>query len=393
MGRFSSRTGWDTRESSFAAAVRQARAAAAQGKRALYDLTLSNPTRCGFAYDAEAILAPLMDQRALLYEPDPRGLLSAREAVTRYYSVHGAAVDVDELVLTTSTSEAYSFLFRLLCDAGDEVLVPQPSYPLFDFLADMDDVTLKSYPLFYDHGWWIDRAQLEASISDRTRAVMIVHPNNPTGHWTGPAEREWLEELCARRGMAAIVDEVFLDYSLDKVSIGPSFAVGEHPALKFVLSGLSKIAGLPQMKAAWIAALGPKHRKQEALSRLEVIADTFLSMNAPAQLAMPAWLEEANKIKVQIHERAQRNYAAVLRFTKEQPDRLQLLGADAGWSAVLQLHGVSNSGDLAEWLVRERGVIVHPGNFYGMTQKNRVVISLIGPEGDFEQGIQRAIAQ
>lgn len=386
VSRFSKRTGWDTGESSLAAAVREARSA---GRR-LWDLTVSNPTRCGFEYDAERLLAPLKDERSLIYEPEARGLAGAREAVRGYYAGHGADVGVDDLLLTTSTSEGYSFLFRLLCDAGDEVLVPQPSYPLFDFLADLDDVRLKSYPLFYDHGWWIDRARLEGAITERTRAVMVVHPNNPTGHWTGAGERAWLEDVCARRGLALIVDEVFLDYRLGGEA-GESFAVGEQPALRFVLSGLSKIAGLPQMKAAWIAVLGPESEKREALARLEVIADTFLSMNAPVQLAMGSWLEGAGGIQRQIRERAGKNYAALRRLGAENPDRLQVLEADAGWSAVVALRGWTGEGDLAEWLVRERGVVVHPGGFYGMAEKNRVVVSLLGAEGEFEEGMRRAI--
>ena len=287
VSRFSTRTAWDISESCYAAAVREARAS---GQR-VYDLTVSNPTRCGFNYDAEALLGPLRDPRALAYDPDPRGMRTAREAVARYYAGHGAQVPVDDLVLTTSTSESYSFLFRLLCDAGDEVLVAQPSYPLFDFLADLDDVRLRPYPLFYDHGWWTDLAALERAITPRTRAILVVHPNNPTGHWTGAGERERLEAICARHGLALIVDEVFLDYPLREVTPPPqSFAWGDHPALTFVLSGLSKIAGLPQMKAAWIVTLGPEHERREALARLEIVADTFLSMNAPVQLAMASWL-------------------------------------------------------------------------------------------------------
>ena len=193
-------------------------------------------------------------------------------------------------MLTTSTSEGYGYLFRLLCDAGDEVLVAQPSYPLFDFLADLEDVRLKSYPLFYDHGWWIDFAELEKRIGPRTKAVVLVHPNNPTGHATGAGERERLEEICVRHGLALIVDEVFLDYPFEESARLGSFAVGPHPVLTFVLSGMSKIAGLPQMKVGWIAAFGPEGVRREAMERLEVIADTFLSMNAPVQGALPGWL-------------------------------------------------------------------------------------------------------
>ncbi|HKO20504.1 MAG TPA: pyridoxal phosphate-dependent aminotransferase, partial [Acidobacteriaceae bacterium] len=299
MSRFSKRTAWDLGESSFAAAVREARAS---GQR-LWDLTVSNPTRCGFGYDADTLLRPLTNELALTYDPNPRGLVSAREAVVGYYAEHGAEVGVDDLVLATSTSECYSYLFRLLCDPGDEVLVAQPSYPLFDFLADLDDVRLKPYPLFYDHGWWIDESELERAIGPRTRAILVVHPNNPTGHWTGLAERERLQTICARHGLSLIVDEVFLDYPLQEIAAARSFAAGEHPVLTFVLSGMSKIVGLPQMKAAWIATFGPEPDKAEALGRLEVIADTFLSMNAPAQLALPDWIGGAGKIQLQILER------------------------------------------------------------------------------------------
>ena len=301
-------------------------------------------------------------------------------------------------MLTTSTSESYSFLFRLLCDAGDEALVAQPSYPLFDFLAGLDDVRLRPYPLFYDHGWSIDVAELERAITPRSRAVLVVHPNNPTGHWTGAAEREMLVELCARRGLALIVDEVFLDYPLReccapqlKDAAARSFACGEHPALTFVLSGLSKIAGLPQMKAAWIATLGPAELRAEALARLEIVADTFLSMNAPVQLALPGWLAGCGTIQTQILERARGNLATLRRIAAESPELLQLLEADAGWSTVMALPRCAGERDCAEGLVRERGVVTHPGWFYGMGERNRIVVSLIGPPVDFEESIRRAI--
>ena len=368
----------------------------ASGRR-VYDLTISNPTRCGFSYNEDALLGPLTDPRGLAYDPDPRGIVIAREAVEAYYADHGAAISPGDLVLTTSTSESYSFLFRLLCDPGDEVLVAQPSYPLFDFLADLDDVRLRPYPLFYDHGWWIDLAELERAITPRTRAIIVVHPNNPTGHWTRVAEREQLEALCARHELALIVDEVFLDYPLrecfapqSKDASARSFACSEHPALTFVLSGLSKIAGLPQMKAAWIATFGPETAKAVALGRLEIIADTFLSMSAPIQLAMPSWLAGRRTIQSQILERARANLATLRRVGENAPGHLQLLDTEAGWSAVLNLPSCVGEAHCAERLVRERGVVMHPGSFYGMAEASRLVVSLIGPLDDFEAGIQRA---
>ncbi len=375
--RFSKRTGWDVGESAFAAAIREARAAG----RELIDLTVSNPTVCGFGYDADAILRPLADAAGLTYDPDPRGMRSAREAVAGYYSDHGADIDADAVVLTTSTSEGYGYLFRLLCDAGDEILVAQPSYPLFDFLADLEDVRLKSYPLFYDHGWWINFAELERRIGPRTKAVVVVHPNNPTGHTTGVEDRRRLGEICARHGSALIVDEVFLDYPLGNEKLG-SFAVGQHPVLTFVLSGMSKIAGLPQMKVGWIVGLGPEWVRQEAMGRLEVIADTFLSMNAPVQLALPSWLGHRLPIQGQILERVRGNLAAA------QRSGVEMLRVEAGWSAILRLPQFPGDGDAAERLLREVGVVVHPGSFYGIPESGRVVVSLLGPEGEFLRGLE-----
>ena len=364
-------------ESAFAAAIREARAAG----RGLVDLTVSNPTVCGFDYDVAAILGALGDEAALTYDPDPRGMRSAREAVAGYYTGHWADVDPDAVVLTTSTSEGYGYLFRLLCDAGDEVLVAQPSYPLFEFLADLEDVRLRAYPLFYDYGWWIDFAELERRIGPRTRAIVVVHPNNPTGHATGAVERGKLEEICVRHGLALIVDEVFLDYPLGETRL-ESFAVGPHPVLTFVLSGMSKIAGLPQMKVGWIVGLGPEEVRRQAMGRLEVIADTFLSMNAPAQLALPVWLAGRGEIQRQILERVRGN----LKLAKGCVEVLQV---EAGWSAILRLPQRAGGGEVAEELLREVGVVVHPGSFYGIAEAGRVVVSLIGPAEEFSVGMGR----
>jgi len=376
--RFSARTGWDIAESRFAAAIRQAR----ESGRPLIDLTVSNPTVCGFEYDVEAILEPLQDARSLVYAPDPRGMRSAREAVAEYYAGHGATVDPDALVLTTSTSEGYGYLFRLLCDAGDEVLVAQPSYPLFDFLADLEDVKLKPYPLFYDFGWWIDFAELERRIGPRTRAIVVVHPNNPTGHGTKRVEREQLEQICLRYDLAMIVDEVFLDYSLHREDTEElvSFAKGSHPVLTFCLSGLSKIVGLPQMKVGWIAAFGPEIDRKMSMGRLEVIADTFLSMNTPGQLALPRWLDQRRAIQKQILDRTRTNISIINGYG------IDMLRVEAGWSAILRLGGFDWG---AESLLDIAGVIVHPGAFYGMSEKGRAVVSLIGQAEEFSIGMER----
>jgi alanine-synthesizing transaminase len=348
----------------------------------LVDLTVSNPTVCGFAYDAEAILGALSGDAALTYDPDPRGMRLAREAVAGYYAGHGADVDPDAVVLTTSTSEGYGYLFRLLCDAGDEVLVAQPSYPLFDFLADLEDVRLRTYPLFYDYGWWIDFAELERRIGPRTKAIVVVHPNNPTGHATGAVERRRLEEICARHGLALIVDEVFLDYPQGETRL-ESFAVGPHPVLTFCLSGMSKIAGLPQMKVGWIVGLGPEEVRRQAMGRLEVVADTFLSMNAPVQLALPVWLAGRTGIQGQIMDRVRGNLKLAMECGAE------VLKVEAGWSAILRMPQRGGGGEVAEELLREAGVVVHPGSFYGIAEAGRVVVSLLGSAAEFGVGIGR----
>lgn len=393
--RFSSRTDWDLAETPYAAEVRKIRAAAESTGRDIIDLTASNPTACGFHYDEQAILSPLATAAALLYAPDARGIRSAREAVSAYYSDHGARVDPDLVQLTTSTSEGYSFLFRLLCDPGDEVLVAQPSYPLFDYLADLDDVRLAPYPLFYDHGWHIDLFALEQKISPRTRALLLVHPNNPTGNFTRTEERRRIEEICLRHSLALIVDEVFLDYPIQDQLDSPvarsdraSFTTGEHPVLTFTLSGMSKIAGLPQMKAAWIVAQGTPPDLTAAMARLGMIADTFLSMSAPTQHALPHWLANRHPIQKEIRVRMLAN----LQQTKAvfpAGGLLEPLAWEGGWNLVLRVPATCDDSLLAAGLLQEWGVVTHPGSFYGMGAFGRLVVSLIVPEAEYLKGIQR----
>ncbi len=378
--KFSSRTAWDLDETQLARAVRERRASGLP----LLDLTASNPTQCGFAYDEAGILAALGDPRAMAYDPDPRGMLRARQAVCRYYFERDVPVAPEQVLLTTSTSEAYSWLFRLLCDAGDEVLIAQPSYPLFDFLAQIEDVRLVPYPLLYDHGWQIDLEGLRQRITSRTRAIAVVHPNNPTGHWT--RERAELESFCAEHGLALIVDEVFLDYAMPG-SAGRSFATGKHPALTFVLSGISKVAALPQMKAAWIAAFGPASELADALARLEVVADTFLSMNAPIQCALPTWLVAAGEIQDQIQTRTQANLRALDEAMARHPS-VTRLDVEAGWYAVLRVPALGRDEDLAVRLIEEHGVSVHPGYFFGFSGEGWLVVSLLGPEAEFRAGAE-----
>jgi alanine-synthesizing transaminase len=384
--KFSSRTAWDVAETELARSIRERRNAGLP----LIDLTASNPTRCGFDYNESAILGALHDPGALVYDPDPHGMLAARQAVAGYYRDRGAVLDAYSIFLTTSTSEAYSYLFRLLADAGDEVLIAQPSYPLFDFLAQLEDVRLVSYPLFYDHGWHLDIAALRQHIGPRTRAIALVHPNNPTGHFTKPAERQALEALCAERGLALIVDEVFLDYALSGEAAA-SFAAGEHSALTFVLSGLSKVSALPQMKAAWIAAFGPEPVIKTALDRLEIIADTFLAMNAPVQCALPAWLTGRHPIQQQIKSRLVENLRALDAVLASQ-QMVTRLDVEAGWYVILRVPALGPDEDLAVRLVCEHGVSVHPGSSFGFAQSGWLVLSLLASPAEFLAGTKIVIS-
>ena len=378
---FSARTAWDVSETELARAVGERRASGLP----LLDLTASNPTRCGFVYDEAAVLTPLADPASLIYDPNPRGMRCAREAVAKYYADQNAVVDPEHLFLTTSTSEAYSFLFQLLCDPADEVLIAQPSYPLFDFLAQLENVRLVPYSLFYDHGWRLDAESIRRQITAKTRAIALVHPNNPTGHFTKDAERTELEEICAQNGIALIVDEVFVDYPLGGHA-GRSFACGPHPVPTFVLSGLSKVAALPQMKAAWIGAFGPETELKTARDRLEVIADTFLSMNAPVQTAIPSWLAARTGLQSQILARVSENLRQLDVLLGNQ-GMVSRLAVEAGWYAVLRVPAVNPGEELAARLVRQHGVAVHPGYFFGFAGDGWLIASLLGQQEEFQSGI------
>jgi aspartate/methionine/tyrosine aminotransferase len=378
--RFSERTNWNTEESELARAHRLR----AESGQPIFDLTASNPTRCGFEYPAD-LLAALADLRALDYDPQPRGSLTARQAVCAYYAEHGAQLDPAQIVLTTSTSEAYSFLFRLLCDAGSEVLILQPGYPLFDFLATLDDVRLKAAPLVYDHGWQIDPEAIRRAVTAATRAIVIVHPNNPTGHFAKPWEAAELASICREFDLSLIVDEVFLDYHFGEPAF--TFASGLEGVPVFVVSGLSKIAGLPQMKSAWIAATGPA--QTQALDRLEVIADTFLSMNAPVQCALPSWLANRSQIQSQILDRVKANLAELDRQLAASPS-LTRLRVEGGWYAVLRVPALQPD-ELTVLELLERGVWIHPGYFFGMAASGWLVASLLTPAVEFRSGISAVV--
>jgi alanine-synthesizing transaminase len=382
---FAQRTNWNLAANRLSEALARHRASG----KPLLDLTASNPTECGFEYDSAAILQALANPAAMRYEPKPQGLLAARQAVAAYYADRGARIMVEDIVMTTSTSEAYSLVMRLLCNPGDELLIPSPSYPLFDFLADIQDVKLVRYPLVYDHGWQIDFASLERAITARTRGAIVVHPNNPTGHFTTERDFERLEEICESHGMAIIADEVFLDFALDGNARKTS--AGGTTALTFTMSGLSKISGLPQMKVAWLVTSGPEAAKRAALERLEVIADTYLSMSAPMQLAAPDMLDLRHGFQRQLMARVRRNLTELDQQLAGQKacSRLEVQG---GWYAVLRVPATRTDEELALELLQVHDVYVHPGHFYDFPGDGHIVVSLIAPEAEFAQGMKRALA-
>ncbi|MFZ0759759.1 MAG: pyridoxal phosphate-dependent aminotransferase [Candidatus Sulfotelmatobacter sp.] len=382
---FSNRTDWKLTRNRLTVALE---AAKSSGARVL-DLTLSNPTRAGFHYDQRQILQSLGSPQALDYDPQPKGLPGARAAVAAYYQTqHRVNLDPERLILTTSTSEGYSFVLRLLCNPGDELLVPKPSYPLFEFLADLEDVKLVPYPLLYDHGWQMDFPSLEKLVTKRTRGVVVVHPNNPTGSYLHNEEQKSLNRFCREHELALIADEVFLDYAHDGEK-QQSFAANQE-VLTFTLSGVSKISALPQMKVAWIASSGPAEEVEAALARLEVIADTYLSMNAPIQWAVPVLLEHRKNIQRQLLDRVLGNLAELDRRLAAQKT-CRRLHVEAGWYAVLRVPVTQTDEELAIDLLRRKSVLVHPGHFYDFPSDGYLVLSLITPENEFSEGIEKLL--
>ena len=387
---FSDRTNWPLTRNPFTIALHELRSVGTP----LLDLAASNPTQCGFDYDSATILSTFQNPAALIYDPQPKGALAARREVARYYlDDHHTIVDPESLFLTTSTSEAYSYAFRLLCNPGDELLLPKPSYPLFEFLAGLQDVRLVSYSLAYANGWFIDFQSLENAITPRTRAILLVHPNNPTGSYVHLEELVRLNTLCKKHSLALIVDEVFLDFPFD--SRPPKTFAANTEALTFTLSGLSKISALPQMKVAWLAVTGPNSRVRPALDRLEILADTYLSLSAPAQAALPALLAQRHSLRPQLLTRIRENRAQLQSQLRSHP-ACEFLHAQAGWYAILR-YSVNSSThasdeDLAIHHLRQHHVVLHPGHFYDFPSNNHLVLSLITPVSVFREGLQKLLS-
>jgi len=383
---FSDRLPRDLAANRLASAVESLRSAG----RPFIDLTESNPTRAGIAYPA-TLLASLADARALRYEPTPFGLLDARTAVAADYRRHGLDLSPAHVVLTASTSDSYSLLFKLLCGAGDEVLVPRPSYPLFDYLTRMDLVLPKPYALEYHGRWSLDFDSLERAMTSRTKMVLVVSPNNPTGSLIARDELARLASLCAPRDIAIVADEVFVDYELEDgaaAHAGRPLAVRE--ALSFSLGGLSKSVGLPQLKLGWIGVSGPPALVGEALQRLEVICDTYLSVATPVQVAAADLLRRGAGVREEILRRVRANFAQLEREIKNVPACTRLT-AEAGWYAVLQVPSFEPEEELVLGLLSREGVLVHPGYFFDFARESFLIVSVLTPEDAFREGIARVL--
>jgi alanine-synthesizing transaminase len=379
---FSSRFRWDLRPNRLTELLTAKRRSGAR----ILDLTESNPTHAGLAYPADTLRA-FEDARALVYEPAPAGAADARQSVAAYYQDRGHSVDPSRILLTASTSEAYAYLFKLLTNPGDEVLVPRPSYPLFEFLAHMDSVEPRQYPLTYHGGWGIDVEAVAAAITERTRAVVLVNPNNPTGSFVKRQELEELVRICGARNVALISDEVFSDYGFGADANRVETLAGVEGCLAFSMSGLSKIAGLPQMKLGWIVASGPEGLRREAFERLEWIADTYLSVSTPVQCAAPHLLRVGEDVQHQIRSRCAENLA-VARATLSGSAG-NILAVEGGWYITVQVPRTRTEEEWTLELLEHAEVLVQPGFFYDFETEGFLILSLLTETGVFGEGMER----
>ncbi|SEB37925.1 pyridoxal phosphate-dependent aminotransferase [Terriglobus roseus] len=378
--RFASRSDFGDTASAYGEAL-----ALARSREGFADLTVSNPTRCGFVYPP-AIATALGDTSVLHYDANALGMISTRRAIAELYAEsYGANVTPDRILLTASTSEAYGYLLRLFCEPGDAILVPSPSYPLFDLLARLHDVELIPYPLVYHDGWQIDPSSLAAAVTPRTRAIVAIHPNNPTGHYCSAVDREVLWRVAGEHDLPLVIDEVFLDYRVESGN-QPSFAALPSEILTFVMGGLSKLLALPQMKLAWTLVCGPAEEVEVAMERLEVIADTFLSVATPPQVALPQWLMLREGPQQQIRERVASNLLALDESIRGS--MVSRLKVEGGWAAVLRVPATANDSELAIQVLEQRSVAVHPGSFYGFPASGWLVISLLPQPELFRRGLE-----
>ncbi len=383
---FSSRTNWHRSPNRLTEALESHR----KSGNPIFDLSISNPTECGIIYPEQDILSSLSHRHTLSYHPSSQGLLSAREAVAQYYREKSIDVDPEDIFLTASTSEAYSLLFKLLCNRDEHILVPQPSYPLFEYLAQVSDVHLLSYHLFYDHGWHIDVESIRSTITSSTKALVIVSPHNPTGMFLKKEEYQQLQEIARLHNVALIVDEVFLDYPFhdDPTRVGTTVSTSE--VLTFTLNGISKSCGLPQMKLGWMVIGGERTVTLEARGRLEILCDTYLSVNTPVQIALLELFRCGKSIQYQILSRVKSNYE-FLQGVLCSPSPVSLLESEGGWYAILKVPRTKSDEEWAMELLNEYGVYLFPGYFFDLQNEGYLVVSLLTQSEVFVSAINNLI--
>lgn len=383
MYSYSQRLSWSFSSNSLTQLLIQKKAAGTP----FLDLTVSNPTQCLSEYPHQEIRNAFGQIRDFTYCPDPLGSHTARSAVAGYYRNRGVFISPDQLALTASTSEAYSYLFKILCDGGDEILAPLPSYPLFEYLAAFESVRTVPYRLRYDGTWYLDFTSLRAGINRRTKAIIIVNPNNPTGTFLSKEERSELLNLASQFNLPIISDEVFGDYTITPGAPTGATLAEDDSTLSFSLNGLSKAAGMPQMKLGWLAIGGPAQARQEARERLEITADTYLSVGTPVQHALPDLLQIGAVLQQQLLQRIKQNIVVMDSLTKGTA--IQRLYLHGGWSSILQLPRTLTEEDWVRGLLQEENVFVQPGYFFDMESEAYIVLSLITPPDEFREGVRR----
>jgi len=379
---FSSRTDWNTAPNRLSCLAAEKRL---RGEL-IIDLTESNPTKCEFSYPIGEILNALSTQSVASYQPESFGLLSARKAVAKYCAENGNPITPENIILTSSTSEAYSFLFKLLCNVGDEVVVPQPSYPLFEYLCQLNDITLRNYQLAYDGEWHIDFESLQKQFTNRTRAIVLVHPNNPTGSYLKQDEYDRIYMLASTHDFSIIADEVFGPYDISPDVRRAHFAKNQSSVLLFSLNGISKLIGLPQLKLSWIITYGSSPHITEALKRLEIISDTFLSVNTPVQLAIPKLLCYSSDMENQIRSRIRANYRLLQSIFAGS--NISVLRIEGGWYAIMQLPRKKSDEEWAEQILLQKNIIVQPGHFYDFELESCIIVSLLPISGTLKDAFE-----
>ncbi|MFI5253238.1 MAG: pyridoxal phosphate-dependent aminotransferase [Bacteroidota bacterium] len=381
---FSTRTNWQRKPNRLTALFNELRDS---GKQIL-DLTVSNPSECGFTYPSKEIIAALGTTRSMHYQPEPQGIIPARKAVCNYYKSKELDIAPHQVFLTASTSEGYSTVFKLLCNAGDDVLIPKPSYPLFDFLAQINDVHLSEYSLRYDGEWHIDIDSLVEAVTPMTKAICLIHPHNPTGMFIKKIEYEKLIAIATERNLALIVDEVFLDYGFEENALRHSSTAGERRVLTFTMNGISKMIGLPQMKLGWIVLSGPDNILLEASHRLEILCDTFLSVNTPVQEALAVFLKTGDIIQDQIRERTKNNFTHLSHSINED-GQCSVLQSEGGWYGIIRVPRIKSDEEWCIDLLKQYGVYLYPGYFFDFVEEGYLIVSLLVEEEKFKEGVKR----